>query len=71
MIKEGCLEGVDEVYGYHNWPAFTMGHLLVKPGPVMAHTTELRITIEGKGGHGSQPQRRRRAPQQRLGGRRG
>jgi hypothetical protein len=19
MLKEGCLEGVDEVYGYHNW----------------------------------------------------
>lgn len=21
MIQEGALEGVDEIYGYHNWPS--------------------------------------------------
>jgi len=25
MIKEGCMEGVDEVYGCHNIPNFTTG----------------------------------------------
>jgi metal-dependent amidase/aminoacylase/carboxypeptidase family protein len=25
MIKEGCLNGVDEVYGCHNMPNFTAG----------------------------------------------
>lgn len=25
MIKEGCLEGVDEVYGLHNIPDFPEG----------------------------------------------
>lgn len=49
------MEGVDEVYGYHNWPAFRYGVLHVKPGPVMGHPVVFNIVIEGKGGHGSQP----------------
>uniref|UniRef100_A0A7S2FJM7 Peptidase M20 dimerisation domain-containing protein n=1 Tax=Haptolina brevifila TaxID=156173 RepID=A0A7S2FJM7_9EUKA len=56
MVKEGCLESVDEVYGYHNWPSIPMGKLAVCPGPLMAHPTEFKIRIDGKGGHGSQPQ---------------
>jgi amidohydrolase len=56
MVAEGALAGVDEVYGLHNWPAFTYGELRVKAGAVMAHTRELDIVVVGKGGHGSQPQ---------------
>ena len=55
MIDEGCLEGVDEVYGYHNWPTFDYGRMAVCPGPIMAHPTSFKIVITGKGGHGSQP----------------
>jgi len=55
MIEEGCLQGVDECYGYHNWPVFEYGKLLVKAGPVMAHPTAFKIVVTGKGGHGSQP----------------
>lgn len=36
MIKEGCLEGVDEVYGFHNIPQFNEGEIRVCPGPIMA-----------------------------------
>ncbi len=36
MIKEGCLDGVDEVYGCHNWPTRTVGKLMIKAGPVMS-----------------------------------
>jgi hippurate hydrolase len=25
MIKEGCLDGVDEVYGCHQWPTAPLG----------------------------------------------
>ena len=32
MVKEGCMNGVDEVYGYHNWPSWPLGHLKVTPG---------------------------------------
>ena len=56
MIEEGCLESVDECYGYHNWPVFPYGKLLTKAGPVMSHPTKFEILITGKGGHGSMPQ---------------
>jgi amidohydrolase len=25
MVEKGCLEGVDEVYGFHNWPVGKVG----------------------------------------------
>ncbi|OQR96851.1 amidohydrolase family protein [Achlya hypogyna] len=54
MIKGGCLDGVAEVYGYHNMPA-RVGSLLVKAGPVMAHSSRFTIRLSGPGGHGSAP----------------
>jgi amidohydrolase len=56
MVAEGALEGVDEVYGLHNWPGYPHGHVRVKPGAMLAQTHWLGITVEGKGGHASQPQ---------------
>lgn len=56
MVAEGALQGVDEIYGLHNWPAFPHGELRVTAGATMAATRELGITVVGKGGHGSQPQ---------------
>ena len=55
MIEEGCLEGVAEVYGIHNMPG-PFGVVLVKPGPLMAHSSSFYIKIVGKGGHASMPQ---------------
>ncbi|KAH9104413.1 hypothetical protein LEN26_003138 [Aphanomyces euteiches] len=54
MIKDGCLDIVDEIYGYHNIP-FPVGQIRVKPGPMMAHSARFTITINGPGGHGSAP----------------
>ncbi|ETV88107.1 hypothetical protein H257_01462 [Aphanomyces astaci] len=54
MIEGGCLDGVDEVYGYHNY-GFPVGNVHVRSGPVMAHEQEFSISITGKGGHGSAP----------------
>ncbi|CAK4127187.1 unnamed protein product [Aphanomyces euteiches] len=54
MIKDGCLDIVDEIYGYHNIP-FPVGQIRVKPGPMMAHSARFTITIKGPGGHGSAP----------------
>lgn len=47
MIKEGCLEGVDEVYGYHNIPNFDEGDIRVCEGPFFAKVTQVRIYING------------------------
>ncbi|CAK4171892.1 unnamed protein product [Aphanomyces euteiches] len=51
MIKEGCLDGVDQVYGYHN-ASYPLGNIHVKSGPIMAHGGLFTITISGPGGHG-------------------
>jgi hippurate hydrolase len=55
MIKEGCLNGIDEVYGYHNIPNFEEGDIRVIEGAIMSRVTIIRIKILGKGGHGSLP----------------
>ncbi len=56
MLAEGALDGVREIYGLHNWPAFPRGELRVQAGPMLAQVHELTIVVRGKGGHGSQPQ---------------
>ena len=55
LMDDGCLEGVDEIYGWHNWPAFPLGEVRVKEGGVMACEHEWTVTVTGRGGHGSQP----------------
>jgi hippurate hydrolase len=58
MIKEGILEGVDEVYGCHNLPnSQTPYKILISDRECMAHMQILHITIHGKGGHGSSPEK--------------
>lgn len=47
MIKEGCLEGVDEVYGYHNIPNFDEGDIRVCEGGFFAAVTFVKIKIVG------------------------
>jgi len=56
MVAEGALDGVDEVYGLHNWPGYPRGDLRVCAGPMMAQVHSFELTITGVGGHGSQPQ---------------
>ena len=55
MIKEGCMEGVDEVYGFHNVPNFDEGDIRVCEGPFFAAVTIVTIIVHGQGGHGSSP----------------
>ncbi|CAK4716516.1 unnamed protein product [Aphanomyces euteiches] len=54
MIKDGCLESVEEVYGYHNAP-FPLGVVATKAGHLLAHASRFKIVISGPGGHGSAP----------------
>jgi len=57
MIKGGLFEQfpMEAVFGMHNWPGSQVGKFAVSPGPVMASTSEFKITIHGKGGHGAMP----------------
>jgi amidohydrolase len=57
MVAEGCLDGVNEVYGFHNWPSHPVGYLLVKPGPMMSEVTIINLKLIGRGGHASEPEK--------------
>ena len=56
MIEDGCLDGVDEIYGIHVWNYQPFGEVGVKSGPVMASADLFDIKIKGIGGHGAAPQ---------------
>ncbi|MCI5070542.1 M20 aminoacylase family protein [Acidovorax sp.] len=57
MIEDGLFEQfpMEAVYGMHNWPGLPVGTFAVSPGPVMASTSEFKITLRGKGGHAALP----------------
>jgi len=57
MIKDGLMDrfGIEQVYGMHNGPGIPVGAFAIRPGPIMAATDELDITIKGHGGHASRP----------------
>jgi amidohydrolase len=57
MIKDGLFEQfpMEAVFGMHNWPGPQVGRFAVSAGPVMASTSEFKITIHGKGSHAAMP----------------
>ncbi|WP_028977064.1 M20 family metallopeptidase [Sporolactobacillus terrae] len=55
MIKDGCLEEVDLVFGTHLWSTVPFGTIGYRKGYFMAAADYLKIHIQGKGGHGSAP----------------
>ncbi|REJ04392.1 amidohydrolase [Microbacterium bovistercoris] len=59
MIEEGILDAAGErpigSYAIHVGPG-PRGLVATKPGTLLAGSSELHITVHGKGGHGSQPQ---------------
>ncbi len=55
MIEDGCLEGVDVIYGTHLWATEKLGEILYKEGPLTAAADRFELVIQGKGGHGAQP----------------
>ncbi|MCA1031215.1 M20 family metallopeptidase [Bacillus timonensis] len=55
MVEDGCLEGVDVIFGTHLWATAPVGHIGYRSGPVMAAADRFEIKVQGKGGHGAQP----------------
>ena len=57
MVEEGLFDRfpANEVYALHNWPGLPPGQMAVRPGPVMAATDEIVVTVRGKGGHAAMP----------------
>ena len=55
MIEDGALDNVDQIFGWHNWPAIEFGKLACPDGIVMCGNGTFTITVTGRGGHASQP----------------
>ncbi|AZS16795.1 M20 metallopeptidase family protein [Paenibacillus lutimineralis] len=55
MIKQGALEGVDEIYGLHNLPTLSAGLAATRYGSLMGSVDRIEIHLEGRGGHGAIP----------------
>lgn len=56
LIDEGVLEGIDHVVGLHLSSDIPTGCAGAVIGAQTANADSFRITIEGRGGHGSQPE---------------
>jgi hippurate hydrolase len=59
MIEDGLFErfAMKAVYGMHNMPGIPAGHFAVKKGAIMTSEDIFVITIKGRGGHASMPDR--------------
>ncbi|MFT4416733.1 M20 family metallopeptidase [Fredinandcohnia humi] len=55
MIEDGCLEGVDVIFGTHLWATEPVGAIQYRVGPIMAAADRFEVTIQGSGGHGAHP----------------
>jgi len=55
MIDAGVMDGVDYVFGLHISSAYPAGVFATRKGPLMARPDAFKITVHGKGGHGSAP----------------
>ncbi len=57
MIAEGVLKHpeVDSILGQHVFPEMEAGKIGLRPGPYMASSDEINLTIRGQGGHGAIP----------------
>jgi amidohydrolase len=55
MIEDGCLDGVDVIFGTHLWAPIPLGEIHLRDGAIMAAADRFEVTIQGKGGHGAEP----------------
>src|SRR5699024_6154782 len=55
MIEDGCLDGVDVVFGTHLQSQVPYGKVQYRSGAIQAAPDKFAIKIQGKGGHGAMP----------------
>ena len=58
MVKAGAMENphVDRVYGLHVMPRLPVGKVETRGGTLNASTDSIKLTINGKAGHGAYPE---------------
>ncbi len=55
MKKDGATDELDALFGVHVCPALDVGTIGVRTGSLTAAAGELKIEIQGQGGHGARP----------------
>ncbi|WP_066391577.1 amidohydrolase [Neobacillus mesonae] len=55
MVKQGAMEGVDNVFGIHIWSQMPTGKVSCSPGPSFASADLFTVKFTGRGGHGAMP----------------
>ncbi|MCH4179316.1 MAG: M20 family metallopeptidase [Megasphaera sp.] len=55
IVASGALDGIDAIYAMHVWPALPAGTVGVLPGPMMAASDHISVTIRGKSSHAAMP----------------
>ena len=55
MIEDGCLDGVDVIFGVHLQAQTPLGEINYREGALQAAADFFEIKIQGQGGHGAYP----------------
>ncbi|MBY0113075.1 MAG: amidohydrolase [Phycisphaerales bacterium] len=61
MCQDGVLDGkvlgpkVERMYGLHGWPTLPVGVVGSRPGPLLAATDDVVVTIKGEQSHAAYP----------------
>ena len=57
MCEEGVLADpeVTAIFGLHGWPTLKIGEIALRPGPVLASSDKMEITVRGRGAHAAFP----------------
>ena len=55
MIEDGCLDGVDFVYGAHLQSKMNAGAIYGRDGYLQASEDAIKIIVKGSGTHGAEP----------------
>ncbi|WP_245831890.1 amidohydrolase [Oceanobacillus senegalensis] len=56
MMKQGAMDGVDNVFGIHIWSQTPTKKIVCNPGPAFAAADIFKVEFTGRGGHGAIPQ---------------
>lgn len=55
MVATGYFDDFDFIYGFHFWATLPLSQVDIKDGAASANSDLFEITINGRGGHASQP----------------
>ncbi|MGE7877148.1 amidohydrolase [Peribacillus muralis] len=56
LVKQGAVEGVDNIFGIHIWSQMPTSKVACTQGPSFASADIFTVKFKGRGGHGAMPQ---------------